>query len=204
MRDSFRYTKSLNEKFHGTTDFRPGVFGYQQHFWYAALSNECIVFANLPGGDTDQSSMRPGYWYGNGIFPAVKQNENELAAIYVIPETYPICFTHLFFPAEKFDEYRQSGNWIFCRKGGAWMGIWCSAVTEWHDDMLSRCELRAYDNNCAYYCICSDLTRDGDFEAFISACLAKPVRYDAGRALLTSGDSFSLRYAVYSDQTQYI
>ena len=204
VRDSFRYTKSLNERFHGTTDFRPGVFGYQQHFWYAALSAECIAFANLPGGDTDQSSMRPGYWYGNGIFPAVKQNRNVLGAIYAIPESYPIHFTHLFFPAEKYDETRQEGNWLFARKGEAWLGIWISVRTEWHNDMLSRCELRAYADSCAYFCKVSDAEQDKLFEAFISSCLAAPPEFDEGRLLLTSGDSFALRYSVYSDRTQYI
>ena len=27
------YTKSFNERFHGTTFFEPGVYGYQQHMW---------------------------------------------------------------------------------------------------------------------------------------------------------------------------
>ncbi|MCL2479632.1 MAG: hypothetical protein FWF22_09025, partial [Treponema sp.] len=218
VRDSFRYTKSLNERFHGTTDFRPGVFGYQQHFWYAALTAECVVFANLPGGDVDRSSMRPGYWYGNGIFPAVKQDKNFLGAIYRIPESYPIHFTHLFFPAEKFDEYRQEANWIFARKGSAWIGVWCSVTPEWHNDMLSHCELRSYLKNTtdsknttdlgassiAYYCVCSDQSRETSFEAFTAACLQLPIRFDEGRSLLTCGASFALRYAVHSDRTQYI
>jgi hypothetical protein len=204
VRNSYHYTKSLNERFHGTTDFRPGVFGYQQHFWYAALDSECIAFSNLPGGDVDQSSMRPGYWYGNGVFPAVKQDRNVLGAIYAIPETYPIHFTHLFFPAPKYDEYRQEEGWLFARKKDAWLGIWCSAQMEWHNDMLFQCELRAYADKCAYICICSDLNRDGSFEGFIASCKQKTVRFDTGRMLLSYGDSFNLRYAVHSDETQYI
>jgi hypothetical protein len=204
FKDSYRYTKSLNERFHGTTDFRPGVFGYQQHFWYAALSAECIAFSNLPGGDTDHSSMRPGYWYGNGIFPAVKQYRNMLGVVYAIPESYPIHFTHLFFPAPKYDEYLQNGNWLFARKKDAWLGIWCNAVLEWHDDMLSKCELRTYADKVAYICICSDLSRDGSFEAFIASCEKLLVRFDEGRMLLSCGDSFSIRYAVHADNTQYI
>jgi hypothetical protein len=203
-RDSYRYTKSLNERFHGTTDFRPGVFGYQQHFWYGALSGECVVFTNLPGGDRDSSSMRPGYWYGNGIFPAVRQDRNVLGAIYHIPETYPIHFTHLFFPAVKFDAYRQEGNWIFGRKNKAWLGIWCSAALEWHDDMLSRCELRAYADRAAYLCICSGEEREDSFETFIAACQGEEPCFDQGRMILSRGNGFSLRYAPHFDQTQYV
>ena len=204
VKDSFRYTKSLNERYHGTTDFRPGVFGYQQHFWYAALTSECLVFANLPGGDVDHSTMRPGYWYGNGIFPALRQDENVLGVIYEIPESYPIHFTHLFFPSEKFDEYRHEGNWLFARKNDAWLAIWSNTVLEWHNDMLSGSELRAWAGKSAYFCICSDQSRDGSFETFISACKAEPPVFDEGRSLLTRGDSFALRYAVHPDTTQYI
>lgn len=43
MRDHFIYVKSLNEHFHGTTQFQPGEYGYQQHMWYAALSDDLVV-----------------------------------------------------------------------------------------------------------------------------------------------------------------
>lgn len=67
MRDHFIYVKSLNEHFHGTTQFQPGEYGYQQHMWYAALSDDLVVFANHPGHTCeDMSEVRPGYWYGNG------------------------------------------------------------------------------------------------------------------------------------------
>ncbi|MDR0450328.1 MAG: hypothetical protein LBH26_03590 [Treponema sp.] len=203
-RGSYRYTKSLNERFHGTTDFRPGVFGYQQHFWYGALNAECIVFTNLPGGDRDSGTMRPGYWYGNGVFPAVKQERNVLGAIYHIPETYPIRFTHLFFPALKFDEYRQEGRWIFGRKDKAWLGIWCATPLEWHDDMLSRCELRAYADRTAYLCVCSGQEKEASFEAFTAACRGEEPCFDEGRMILSYTGGFSLRYAAHFDQSQYI
>jgi hypothetical protein len=203
-KDSYRYTKSLNERFHGTTDFRPGVFGYQQHFWYAALNSECIAFTSLPGGDVDHSSMRPGYWYGSGIFPAVKQDKNMLGAVYNIPETYPINFTHLFFPSVKYDEYRLEEGWLFARKDKGWLGIWCSVPLEWHNDMLFKSELRAYADRTAYLCICSDATQDGSFDAFTASCRKLPVRFDEGRMFLSCGDTFSLRYAVHFDHTQYI
>lgn len=67
MRDHFIYVKSLNEHFHGTTQFQLGEYGYQQHMWYAALSDDLVVFANHPGHTCeDMSEVRPGYWYGNG------------------------------------------------------------------------------------------------------------------------------------------
>ena len=56
--------KAMNECFHGTSHFQPGVYGYQQHMCYAALDREAVVFVNHPGETSDLSSMRPGYWYG--------------------------------------------------------------------------------------------------------------------------------------------
>jgi hypothetical protein len=203
-RDSYRYTRSLNERFHGTTLFEPGVFGYQQHTWYAALSNECAIFTNLPGGTVDTSPMRPGYWYGNGIFPAIRQEKNILGVIYNIPESYPIHFTHLYFPAARFDEYKRQGSWIFARKAKSWLGIWCSSPLEAHDDVLFGCEFRAWADKTAYMCFCGDETEDGSFEAFTAKCEGADIRFDYGRMLLCCGEDFTLRYAVHADNTQYI
>ncbi len=99
-KNSHEYTKSLNERFHGTTCFEPGVYGYQQHIWSCALDSETQVFANHPGGTCDSSQMRPGYWYGNGVMPAVRQEKGILGAIYVIPEEHPIHFTHVYWPVK--------------------------------------------------------------------------------------------------------
>ena len=202
--DSCQYVKSLNERFHGTTKFEPGVFGYQQHMWYAALSNECVVFSNHPGGTIDASPMRPGYWYGNGVFPAVKQNGNILGVIYDIPQDYPIHFTHLYFPAVKFDEYKLQNGWLFARKGVAWLGVWCSSPLQWHNDMLFQSELRAVADQSAYVCICSDKTEDGSFEAFISRCEDMPVSFDAGQMLLCCGEALTVKYSTHRNNTQYV
>ena len=37
------FVKGYNECFHGTTCFQPGVSGYQQHLWYAALDGAAIL-----------------------------------------------------------------------------------------------------------------------------------------------------------------
>ena len=39
----------MNESFHGTTLFVPGKGGYQQHLWYAAISNKCYTFEVMDG-----------------------------------------------------------------------------------------------------------------------------------------------------------
>ena len=72
------FTKSFNERFHGTTYFRPGTYGYQQHMWYAALDGEASIFVTHPGSTSEEGDMRPGYWHGNGVMPALKQDRKSV------------------------------------------------------------------------------------------------------------------------------
>ena len=71
--DSHEFTKSLNESFHGTNLFAPGTYGYQQHMWTAALSEQAVLFVNHPGTTAEKSGMRPGYWFGNGLMGSEKE-----------------------------------------------------------------------------------------------------------------------------------
>lgn len=199
---AFAYTKSLNERFHGTTCFEPGVYGYQQHMWYAALGRETDVFTNHPGGTCDSSSMRPGYWYGNGVMPAVVQEHRMLGAIYRIPRRHPVHFTHLYFPAVKFDETRLEEHWIFGRKKHGFAAVWCSGVLEPADDQLFGCEYRTYGDETAYLCVCGD---DGEFETLERFCAyarGLSPAYETGGELTAKG--FRVVYTESDDKTQYI
>lgn len=136
--------KAMNECFHGTSHFQPGVYGYQQHMCYAALDREAVVFVNHPGETSDLSSMRPGYWYGNGLMPAMKQEKNFLGFIYQLNDRHPVDFIHFFFPQCKFDAWSYDGSWLFASKGTSYLGIWCSAPLVPWNDLLVDCEFRAY------------------------------------------------------------
>ncbi len=202
--NSNAYVKSLNERFHGTTVFEPGVFGYQQHLWYAALSRECVVFTTLPGSAIDFDHMRPGYWHGNGVFPAVKQEGNRLGTIFVIPDDYPIRFTHLFWPEAKFDQTLRTGHWLIghCRNGA--VGIWCSGQLEKVDMALSNCEYRCYDAKTAYLCVMDACENQAEFEAFTQKVTAINVTFDSQRNELKGGDGLVLTYVAKTNLSQYI
>ena len=202
--DSNAYVKSLNERFHGTTVFQPGVYGYQQHLWYAALSKECVVFANLPGSTADHDHMRPGYWHGNGVFPAVHQQGNRLGCIFEIPEQYPVSFTHLFWPAVKFEESCRRGQWLFGRCKEGMVALWCSGTLEAVDADLAQCEYRCYDRQAAYYCACEAWGGAEDFMVFQAYCLENSPSYDVKERLLSGEGGFSVRYAPVEDRSQYI
>ena len=119
--------------------------------WSVALSGEALVFANCPGASSDSSSMRPGYWYGNGIMPAVRQDGNMLASIFVLNDDYPIDFTHLYLPECKFEKVEKYENWIFLTLGEGKIAIWCNTKLSPYSDNLANCELRAYSQKSAYF-----------------------------------------------------
>ena len=196
------YTKSLNERFHGTTCFEPGVYGYQQHMWYAALDKETDIFTNHPGGTCDSSSMRPGFWYGNGVMPALVQKGNMLGAVYHIPKEHPIHFTHAYFPAPKFSETRITDHWLIGRKKTGFAALWCSGVMEPVNDQLFDCEYRTYGDDIAYFCICGshDFKTLDEFEAYVKGL--RPEFKEEDRILAAGG--FHVKFTENHDKTQYI
>jgi hypothetical protein len=195
--------KLLNERFHGTTLIQPGVFGYQQHLWYAALSNECVIFVNNPGSSSDFGQNRPGYWYGNGIFPAILQKENILGVVYSIPDSYPIHFTHVFWPTSRFDETIQRGSWLFGRLGESYVALWCSGRLGKFNDVLFNCEYRCYSSRCAYVCICSCQKECGEFKHFITNSIHSDPLFDKDTITLKVSD-LDITYKQFDDKTQYI
>ena len=152
---------------HPPDDLRPGGAGYQQHLWQATIGPGCHVFVNHPGCFSDGTkTSRPGYWYGNGNLPRVRQEGNWLQAIHVIadgtqtepeitPEKWlwpsassvrpfamhPIPFTHAYWPADGFDREERRGKWVFGQKGRGLVGLWCSEPLVPHDDVFAGREL---------------------------------------------------------------
>ena len=200
---SCEYTKSLNERFHGTTCFEPGVYGYQQHMWYAALDKETDLFTNHPGGTCDSSSMRPGFWYGNGVMPALAQAGNLLGAVYHIPQEHPIHFTHAYFPAPKFQESRIRDHWLLGRQKNGYAALWCSGVMEPVDDQLFDCEYRTYGDDIAYVCICGSKHDFPSLDEFAMYAESLRPEFNQEDRTLTAG-GFKVRFMENHDKPQYI
>lgn len=204
MRDHFQYVKSLNEHFHGTTEFQPGEYGYQQHMWYVGLNTDCVIFGNHPGCSCeDMSEVRPGYWYGNGRMPALRQEKNVLGMVYVIPESDPIHFTHLFWQQSRFDAQDKRGQWLMGCCAESYVGVWCSGVMENHDEVMFGCEKRVYASKCAYLVVCGSKTEDGSFEVFCDACQARSVSFDEQKMILHCSE-FSLPFVEGCSGTQVL
>ena len=147
--------------------------------------------------------MRPGYWHGNGVMPALKQQHGLLGGIYVIPDEHPIGYTHLYCPECRFDEVIHEENWIFLRKETGYLALWCSEKLEAHNGMNFNCEQRAYSKNAAYLCVCGGKKSDASFAAFIKRAKETSPSYDKGSKTLTA-QNFELSYVACEDVTQFL
>ena len=196
------FVKSYNECFHGTTCFLPGVYGYQQHLWYAALDGEAAVFVNHPGSASEGGDMRPGYWHGNGVFPALKQEGSLLGMIYRIPESHPFHYIHAYVPECRFTEVRRTGSWLLLRKGPGFIGLWSSVPMEpWNGENFG-CEQRMWGSEAACICVCAG-RETPDLDAFEQYLLSLRPAYDAETRTLTAG-AFQLTWVPGEDRTQYL
>ena len=184
----------------------PGRIGYQQHLSYASLGGACIVFPTHPGLPCDAASIRPGYWFGNGFFPAQKQWDNVIGQVFPLCDEHPIKFTHLYFPTRCFDETAQEGSWLFGRRGEGYIGVWCSNKLSLFDgDIVQGCDYRAEAGACAYLTVCGDSVMNGSFEEFKK--YAKDFKPELDRETLTlttsKGQSIGGEFVGLDDPTKF-
>ncbi len=173
--------------------FVPGAIGYQQHLSYATLGSNCFVYPQHPGGPYDGVAIRPGYWFGNGHFPAQKQWDNVLGQVFLIPDDHPIKFTHLYFPMRCFDEFEQDGSWLFGRKGEGYIAVWCSNELSLYDrDIAQGADWRASYGCAAYLTVCGDTELNGSFELFKKYSKELSPSFDREKLILTASGEKSV------------
>ena len=104
-------------------DYRAGLPGLQEHIWGATLGSEIQVFATHPAADTISSSTRPNSWAGQRILPRAHQDRDTVLVLHRIPPDDWIGSTHLWFPAELFDEWQLVGCWLAGRSGNGYVAV---------------------------------------------------------------------------------
>lgn len=167
--------------------FKPGAIGYQQHLSYATLGGACIVYPQHPGLPYDAASIRPGYWFGNGYFPAQKQWDNLLGQVFPLSEDHPIKFTHLYFPTRCFDTWEQDGNWLFGKRGEGYVAVWCSNKLSLFDgDKVQGSDFRAECGAAAYFTACGDSVTNGSFDEFKKYAKEFAPEFDRDALILTT------------------
>ncbi|MFW6269630.1 MAG: hypothetical protein ACOC4G_06080 [Bacillota bacterium] len=143
-----------------------GEKGCQEHLWEVCLDEKTRVFVNHPGSSYEGSKFRPAYWNGNGIIPALKQEENKIFEIFNISEDYPFHFIHAHWPSDQFEQTEIEKKWIFGSKKTSYVGLWFSEEIEDYNDVLMEREKRVYGSKLACFCIVSDNNEFNSFQVF--------------------------------------
>ncbi len=178
-------------------DYRPGCFGDQYHAWQATLDEDAVVFTTNPGNEPRKgTSWVDGDLYWNGAVTMPRSAQHGPAVINIYAPQYAAAgppldafnylpYTHAYFPTERFDEVRRSGNWTFGRKGDGYVALWSWRPTEWrtHDpsvtftngltqpfDLVAR---GGADN--VWISQVGDAGHWGSFDAFVTAMTAAPI-----------------------------
>jgi hypothetical protein len=158
----------VKDNVHGIPIYMPGKYMAQQHLWEATLGSRARVFVNHPGAANEFSNNRPGYWGGNGIAPRLEKNKGEIVETFDIPETYPIHFTHAYFPVNEFDHVVNEKHWIFAQRGNGLIALWCSLpIVKYRSAYINK-EFRAYGSHVTWICRVSSIDREKSIDGFMN------------------------------------
>jgi hypothetical protein len=160
-------------------DHHAGEKGYQQHIWQATLGPNAVVFVTHPPCMSEEGAHRPNFWHGNYVLPRVAQWKDVLLAIHELPEDDWMGFTHAYFPAYAFDEYRLRDGWAFARKGPGYLALRAARGLELVKEGPSAYrELRSHGPQNVWLCHMGRAAEDGAFEEFQKKVLALDVQLE--------------------------
>jgi hypothetical protein len=168
-------------------DYHAGQPGWSEHIWQATLSPDAVVFSNAPANFGNDEAHTPGFWLGNAALPRVAQWKNALVAVYQLPESSWLDFTHAYFPTYEFEEFHFEGGWAFARKGEGYLAL--SAANGF--ELIGRVpdgqrELRSPGRSNTWICQMGRATTDGDFMQFRQSVLALPLEWRAAGVAFTT------------------
>ena len=154
-------------------DYHSGEKGSSEHIWQATMGPEALVFVNHPGCASESEACQPGFWRGNAVLPRVAQWKDVLLAVYQLPETDGLGFTHAFFPTYKFEEYALRGGWAFARRADGYLALKAAAGMELVKEAPDGYrELRSTAKENIWICQMGRAEQDGSFTDFQEKILA--------------------------------
>lgn len=158
-------------------DFRPGHKGYQEHVIEGFIDSETHVWINHPGQLYNFGAGRPNFWAGNGYLPKVIQYKGLCVVSFKIDKENDADYTHAYFPKNEFDEVEEANNWIFARKGDAYIGIYANnEIRIQHQGVNKDRELISdgYDN--LWLLRMGNIEEFKTFENFVRSLLASEIK----------------------------
>jgi hypothetical protein len=136
--------------------------------------------------------------------PAIKQNRQMFGVIYDISEDYPIPFTHLYFPINKFEQIIDIDGWKCGKKGNSYVAVWNSGQMKAYNDQLFDCEFRVMDAQTGYLCAAGSEVEYGDFKEFINYCKNLNPIFNKKEMNLSCNNNFTMKYKKCFNKTQFI
>ncbi len=162
----------------GAQDHRPGYWGTQTHLWRATLDKQAYVFTTLPGGiSADAKGLEfAGDWIG-GWNPRATLHRN-VAILQYRTTSVPLANSflvkdtpHAYFPRGGFDEVveatPENGQWVFGRKGDAYVGLWSQNPAVWVDGVDYEWDVTTPEN--VFVCELGSKSESGSFKEFVDA-----------------------------------
>jgi hypothetical protein len=174
----------------GAQDYHAGLWGTQTQIWQATLDGDAFVFTTLPseisgvGEDVELGGDWIGGWQPRAtFFRNVGVIQYRKPAVPAADEYLKSTKTHAFFPRKRFDEVRESGNWLFGRKGNAYVALYSAVPAAWAEG--SDLEWFSQGTANVYVVELGSLSESGSFDAFAAAVekagivAGDPVRYES-------------------------
>ena len=104
-------------------DYRYGLPGLQEHVWGVTLPGQIQVWAAAPAAYNHGSHTRPSGWVGNLVLPRVRQHDRTVIALYAEASLPTLPAVQLWFPADRFDEWAEYGDWLIGRRGAGLVAV---------------------------------------------------------------------------------
>ncbi|MBX3010586.1 MAG: hypothetical protein KF832_03725 [Caldilineaceae bacterium] len=178
--------------------YRPGTAGERQHIWQATLGVGAVIFVNHPARTSQNEANHPNFWRGNARLPHVAQWKDALLALYHLPDSDLLGFTHAYFPTANFDAYEIRDGWAFARKGDGYVALTAhpglTLTTTGHEAYR---ELRANGTQTNWFCQLGRSAVDGTFADFQAKILALPITLAGAQPQVTTlrEDTLTLDWA---------
>lgn len=159
--------KNIDYSLATAVHYRPFERGHQQHIINISLGNSTVLWLTNPGESEFSGNGRPSYWAGNDVMPDAFQYKN-LAFLRYKLKASDYKYIHLYLPYWELDEVIEDDNWVFIRKGDAYLAVFFTNPYKrtWSSSVYGR-EIIANGENQCVVVKCSSKSEGGRFEEFI-------------------------------------
>ena len=138
--------KTPNYQLSGVQDHQKGMNGLQELIWQACLDRNATVYTSSPSALSTSDQQ-----FSSGWKPRATLHENvgiiqydrrmgPLEMELVMQLLEEPSYTHAYFPQWAFNEWNQTGNWVFGRRNNSYIGLYSYNSIEWKENYEIRAD----------------------------------------------------------------